>query len=230
MSVTVIDATSRKGVRNIISNRRFVTGYVSMVGIGLVPYEGPLERDFLELMDFGRTLSYVGAQPLRLRFKEDRRRRYTPDFLCRFKPVGNRPAFSPVLYEIKTTADLRKNWVELLPGFQRASLLCRQRGWRFRIATERFIRGPGFKQLTFLRGFLDHPDTNCIGQVLWRVMNELKVTTPSELLAASFANRDRRLEAIGILWSMVADGRIRVDLHKPLTMECRIWSMFHELS
>ena len=228
MDFTVLDATDRKGVRNVISNRRVITGYVSMAGVGLVPYEGALERDFLELRDFDRTLSYIGAQPLRLVFKGDKRHRYTPDFLCQFNPVGKRPAFSPALYEIKLRTELREKWAELRPGFQRASVLCRQRGWRFRIATDRIIRIPRLRQIKFLRGFLDRPDHDCIGQILYRVMNELKASTPAELLAASFASRDRRLEAVGILWKLVADGRIKIDLNKPLNMESPIWSIWHE--
>jgi hypothetical protein len=228
MNYTVIDATSRKGVRNVISNRRVITGYTSMAGIGLVPYEGALERDFLELRDFGRNLSYAGAQPLRLVFKEDKRRRYTPDFLFRFNPIRNRPAFSPALYEVKGREQLREEWLQLRPGFQRAAHLCRARGWRFRIVTERIIRVPRLKQIKFLRGFLDRPDHDCIGQILYRTMNELKVSTPAELLAASFASKDRRLEAIGILWKLVADGRIKIDLSKPLNMETPIWSMWHD--
>ena len=224
---TVIDATGRYGVRRIISNRRVITGYTSMANIGLVPYEGSLERDFLELMDFGRTLCYVGAQPLRLTFKDGARRRYTPDYLCKLNPAHSGALRSPALYEIKPRSQLREEWDDLRPGFQRAALLCRQRGWRFRIATERIIRVPRLANIKFLRGYLDRPDRDCIGQILYRRMNELKVSTPSELLAASFANMDRRLEAVGILWKLVADGRIKIDLTRPLTMETRIWSMWH---
>ncbi len=227
MTFTVIDATSRNGVRNVISNQRFITGYVSMAGIGLVPYEGPMERDFLEAADFARKLSYVGAQPLRLKFKEGKHNRYTPDFLCRFKPDKHNRIFSPVLYEIKPRADLRKKWGELRPGFQRAALLCRQRGWRFRIATERIIRAPRLKQFKFLRGFIDYVDHDCIGETLVRVMNELKISTPAKLLAASFSDPDRRLEAVGILWKLVIDGKIRIDIHKPLTMASPIWSLLN---
>lgn len=228
MSYTVIDATGSRGVRNVISNRRVITGYTCIQNLGHVPYEGPLERDFLELRDFYRNLSYIGAQPLRLIFKEDRRRRYTPDFLCKFNSVDGKPAWSPALYEVKPRKDLKEKWGELLPGFRQAALLCRQRGWRFRIATDRIIRSPKLKQIKFLREFLDRPDKDCIGQILYRVMNDLKVSTPAELLAASFANRDRRLEAVGILWKLVSDGRIKIDLTKPLTMETRIWSMWHD--
>lgn len=228
MHFTVKDATTRKGVRNVISNRRVITGYTSIAGVGLVPYEGALERDFLEKTDFSRRAAYVGAQPLRLTFKEDRRRRYTPDFLLKYKPTENKQEISPALYEIKLSSQLRDEWVNLRPGFQRAAILCRQRGWRFRIATERTIRSPRLERIKFLRGFLDREDHDCIGQILYRVINELKVSTPAELLAASFSSLDRRLEAVGILWKLVADGRIKIDLSRTITMASPIWSMWHE--
>lgn len=229
MDFTVNDATSPHGVRNIISNRRVITGYVSIRDVGSVRYEGTLERDFLELRDFHRNLGYVGAQPLKLSFNDQgQKRKYTPDYLVKFRPLPNGRQRSPVLCELKYHDELREKWAELLPGFQRAALLCRQRGWRFRIVTERIVRGPRLKQIKFLRGFLDRPDHDCIGQILYERMKSLKVSTPAELLASSFASKDRRLEAVGILWKLIADGRIRIDLGKPLNMETPIWSMWHE--
>lgn len=227
MDFTVIDATDHNGVRDVISSPLGITGFTCMANIGLVPYEGPLERDFLEIMDFGRRCAYVGAQPLRLAFRENRHRQYTPDFLCKFNSVGDRAPWSPALYEIKPRAKLRKDWNDLRPGFRRAALLCRQRGWRFRIVTDRIIRVPRLERIKFLRGYMDRPDPDCIGQMLYRRINELRVSTPAELLAATFANIDRRLEAIAILWKLVADGRIKIDLNKPLNMESPIWSMWH---
>lgn len=229
MDFTVIDATSHKGVRNVISNRRVITGRVSILGVGAIPFEGSLERDFLEVQDFNRNLSYAGAQPLKILFKEDgRSRKYTPDFLTKFQPLPDGRTPSPILREIKPLGELREKWLELLPGFRRAARLCQERDWRFRISTERTIRGPQFPQIKFLRGYLDYPDRNCIGQILYEQMKTLKVSTPAALLAACFENRERRLEAVGILWKLVADGRIRIDFTKPLNMETRIWSMWHD--
>jgi hypothetical protein len=227
---TVIDATDLKGVRNVISNRLVITGFVSVADIGLIPYQGALERDFLETKDFDRQLSYVGAQPLRLIFREGNHHRYTPDYLCRYKPKSDGTCESPILYEIKPRSELRKNWDELRPGFLRASALCRSRGWRFRIATERCIRTPRLARIKFLRSFLDRPDIDCIGQILYRTMNDLVTSTPAELLATGFASKERRLQAVGILWKLVADGRIKIELDKPLNMESKIWSMLNASS
>lgn len=43
MDFTVVGTTSRKEVRNVISNRHVITGYNSISDIGPVPYEGPLK-------------------------------------------------------------------------------------------------------------------------------------------------------------------------------------------
>jgi len=186
-----------------------------------------LEQDFLVTRDFLRNTSYIGAQPLTLKFKEKGHFKYTPDFLCKFIPDKQKRVWSPALYEIKPLKKLRKNWIELLPGFRRSAHLCRQRGWRFRIASERNIRTHLLKNIIFLRGYLEYQDTNCIGQILFHRMCELGISTPSELLAASFANYERRLEAVGILWKLVCDGRIKANLRHPLNMEMPIWSIHH---
>jgi hypothetical protein len=225
---TVIDATGIKGVRDVISNYRHITGYISVAGVGLVPYEGPLERDFLELVDFNRSMEYVGAQPLRLISTKNKKIRYTADFLCKPKPRGNKAAHSPVLYEVKTRADLMKDWDVLLPKFKWASQLCRVRGWRFRIATERMIRPHDLARLKFLRGFLDHEDPNGVIPMLESAMGQLGVSTPNELLNATCDNLERRLEATALLWKAVIDGRIRLNLGCPLNMETRIWSPTYE--
>lgn len=231
MDFTVIDATDARGVRNVLSNRRVITGEVSVGDQGNVPYQGTLERDFLEICDFRRQSAYVGAQPLRILFREGgRQRRYTPDYLVKYRPLPDGRTRIPLLLELKPYEDLRDRLEELQPGFKRAALLCRERGWRFRVATERTIRTPYLENIKFLRKFLDRPDHDCIGQILYEHMKVLQVSTPAELLAASFCSHDRRLEAVGILWKLVADGRIRADLGRPLTMEVPIWSMWYERS
>lgn len=224
---SIKEATGPKGVRDVISNYRVITGYVNIRAVGLIPYEGSLERDFLEVQDFRGNVAYAGAQPLTISFEDaGMERRYTPDFLMRFRPLPDGRQPTPILFELKFADELREKRDELRPGFLRATRLCHERGWRFRIATERIVRGARFDRIKFLRGFLDRPDRDGIGHILYENMKKLRVSTPAELLAACFGNKERRLEAVGILWKLVADGRIRIDLTKPLNMETPIWSMW----
>lgn len=218
---------SEFGVRDVISNRRVCTGHVKTVCSGHVPYEGTLERDFLILADFNSRICQITAQPLKITysFEPGTVNRYTPDYLVRFRPIGDEPAWSPILYEVKYEEELRDRWGDLQPKFRAATALCRQRGWRFRIITDRFIRAPMLKNATFLRGYRVWPDNEGLGMILLNTIKELKTTTPAELLAASFWGKDKRMVAVGVLWNLIATRGIGVDLTEPLAMESEIWSI-----
>jgi hypothetical protein len=215
------------GVREVISNHRVNTGHVSTACSGHIPFEGTLERDFLILADFNSRICQITPQPLKIAysFEPDTVNRYTPDFLVRFRPVGDEPAWSPILYEVKYEEELRDRWKDLHLRFRAATALCRERGWRFRIITDKFIRTPMLKNITFLRGYRIWPDNDGLGMVLLNTIKELQISTPSELLASSFWSKDTRMAAIGILWNLIVTRAIGVDLTEPLTMESEIWSV-----
>lgn len=190
-----------------------------------MPYEGTLERDFLVLADFNSRIQKITSQPLKITYSDeaDVVRRYTPDFLVKFRGIGDENAWSPVLYEVKYREELQDRWQELKPRFQAAAILCRERGWRFRIVTDQFIRTPYLNNVMFLRKYVVWPDTNSLGMMLLQAMRELKLSTPSELLAASFWNKDRRMLAVGVFWNLITTRGIGADLMAPLTMESEIW-------
>lgn len=224
---TVIDATGIEGVRDVISNPLHITGYVNVQGVGMVPYEGPLERDFLEIKDFFGRASYLGSQPLSLQFRDGPHRQYTPDFLQRFNPDPSGATATPILWEVKPAAELRERWQELRPGFLRASALCRSRNWRFRLATENHIRTPYLSNIKFLRGYRSFVDDHCLGLVMYERIKTMGVTTPSKLLATCFSAMDTRMEAVRFLWMMVGSRHIATDLSRPLNMESPIWWKYH---
>lgn len=216
---------SKSGVRNVITNRRVSTGRIKTACAGFVPFEGTLERDFLYLADFNSRISDITAQPLRITYNvdSDTVSRYTPDFLIKFRSIGNEQAWSPILYEVKYREELQDRWQELRPRFRAATSLCRERGWRFRIVTEQFIRTPFLKNVIFLRNYLVWSDEGGLATVLMQAIRELGQSTPAELLAASFWNKDRRMTAVGVLWNLVATRGIGADLTEPLTMNSEIW-------
>lgn len=223
---TVISTTESKfGVRDVITNRRVSTGHVNTACRGYVPFEATLERDFLYLADFNSRISNITAQPLRISYNVDSETvsTYTPDFLVEFRPIGDEPAWSPILYEIKYREELHDRWQELRPRFRAATSLCRERGWRFRIVTEKFIRTPFLKNVMFLRNYLVWPDNDGLGMIMLQAIRELQQSTPAELLAASFWSKDRRMLAVGVLWNLIATRGIGADLTEPLTMESEIW-------
>nr|WP_299245561.1 TnsA endonuclease N-terminal domain-containing protein [uncultured Halomonas sp.] len=211
-------------VRIIGTNRRSLTGQVAFQHGRARAFESSLERDFFMLLDFSSGIEEVEEQPLTIRFvnKHGQRRQYTPDVLVTYD--DGKP---PVLYEVKYREDLRANWAALKPKFQAALRYCRERDWQFHIVTEREIRGSCvLNNARFLRAYRDYPRneiTNATATHLARTLAMLGETTPQTLLIAAYACEENRMSALGVLWYMVANGRVHTNPLHPLTMESPIW-------
>src|SRR6266851_5805408 len=99
--------------------------------------EPALERDFVTLSSFADAGAVLTAQPVTIHFEhEGRQRRYTPDFRVVWSDGRTD------IVEVKYRADLRAGWRRLRPAFAAARNWANSNGARFRIATERGIRGP----------------------------------------------------------------------------------------
>lgn len=223
--ITIINVTeSDVGVRKIQKNYRSVTGRAQTSG-ETAPYESTLERDFAYLADFDNEVDTITSQPLRIDYRvgNGQLRRYTADFFLKFRSQGGRRRRRPGLYEIKYRDELRDRWSELEYGFRAARLLCRSRGWSFRIVTERQIRGPYLDNVTFLRDFRAYDDNAGLGLRLLEALEELQVTTPAILLAAAFQDLENRAMAVGVMWRLLTMGYIGANLAFPLNMASEIW-------
>ena len=210
-------------VRTYRVKKRGVTGKVQLNEGGRLSAESTLERDLIITLDFRADVRAVLEQPVRIDYEhEGRRRRFTPDVLAEFDAAhGHAPRI--VLYEVKFLEELQERWSELRPRFKAATHYCRQRGWRFKLMTERQIRTPFLKNARFLRGYLGIGDDPVArGQLLY-ILRALGPTTPQALLAAAYWDEQSRMKALPFLWQMVAERVIGVDLHQPLSMACTIW-------
>ncbi|ASX10981.1 TPA: TnsA endonuclease N-terminal domain-containing protein [Aeromonas dhakensis] len=211
-------------VRSIPKNYRNVTGVAAhSKAVGKVMFESTLERDFLSLLEFDREVESFEVQPVRLNWQDGRGRvrSYTPDVLVCYRNGSRRP----VLWEVKYRDDLRANWQEYRSKFRAAVRYARERGWRFRLATEREIRGVRLVNARFLLPVLRRgcPDAGDVSSVL----DGLRVSgssTPALLLASLSPDTTERARLLPVLWYLVATGRVETDLGKKLTMANRIWS------
>lgn len=222
MEITVKWPTGGKTwVRNPVSKRKVVTGYVPTSVSGGLPFEGTLERDFVQLLDYRGRLTSLRLQPLTLFFRDEtgKKRRYTPDALAEFDRG------SPCLYEVKPRRKLLKNIEDLRPKFRAASEFCRQKGWRFRIVTDRFIRSTFAANAIFLIGYRERSDPRNLGERLRSEAQRLGKTTPSKLVNYCFSDSFEQLEAIAVLWRLIYEKKIGVDLHMPLTMDSLLWGL-----
>lgn len=226
MEITLIGVTEKDGgVRKIPMNYRSVTGRVEPIDRPTIAHESTLERDLAVLLDFDSTVDVVVSQPMRIDFLDasGRKRSYTPDFLAKYRRLITGKTPSPILYEVKFKDELRERADELAPGFCAARLLCEQRGWHFSIMDETRIRTPYLNNVQRLRHFRLYPDDGKSATMLMRTLRELKTSTPSELLAATFMDRTNRAQAVGAMWRLVCEQAIGVNLMSDLTMQSEIW-------
>lgn len=212
-------------VRKILKNYRNVTGIAASAKAGgAAQFESTLERDFLSLLEFSPEVKNIDPQPVKIEWQDanGRLRSYTPDVFVEFIESAGKP---PWLCEVKYRSELLEKWAEFRPKFKAALHFAKAQDWRFKIVTEREIRTPHLANARFLTGFRRTiPDAGMVQDILG-YLNKIHEATPRDLIEAIRPDVTEQAQMIGVLWHLIAIFQIGVDLHKPLTMKSRIWSL-----
>ncbi|MGO9601981.1 MAG: heteromeric transposase endonuclease subunit TnsA [Candidatus Binataceae bacterium] len=191
-------------------------------------YESSLERDFLELIRFDRNVRVYVTQPTRIEYTDatGRRRTYIPDGFIEYRRDGLPAREMPhALCEVKYREDFRASWRDQLPKFRAAKGYCKERGWEFKVFTEREIRTPYLKNVRFLWSYRSYPYDSTLSTEILDKLQDLRETDPQALLCSMFRDKWNRAAALPTLWRLVADFLIGCDLSQPLTMKSRIWTV-----
>ncbi|MBA5640359.1 TnsA endonuclease N-terminal domain-containing protein [Duganella sp. LX20W] len=167
----------------------------------------------------------VEEQPVTITYLtgDGKQRRYTPDALVTFRPdrfTGR--AAVPLLCEIKYRDEYRARFLELKERLQAARQYARERGWRFRVMTDREIRTARFANLRFLGGFRDRTPEESQAQSVLGTLRVSGEATPAALLASLAPDPWKQAELLPAIWWLVAHGRIHTDLSQPLSMSSKI--------
>lgn len=214
-------------VRKIPPNYRSTTASVSTEKMGRpINAESSLERDFLVILDFDVNVLKFEEQPLTIDFKDNNgiSHKYTPDFLVHYRDdIVPATDMQPLLCEIKYRKDLFANWKILKPKFKAARLFATARQWKFQIITENEIRTPFLKNAKFLRPFRNQLTNWEHFEIINGLLNDLRVTTPQEILAAYNADKWKQAEILPTIWHMTARRIIKTDLTFALNMQSEIW-------
>lgn len=195
-----------------LSHRSHVIGF-QVLRTGMAEHESALERDFVTLASFMDASAVVTAQPVTIRFDhEGRQRRYTPDFRVDWSDGHCE------IVEIKYRADLRVGWSHFRFAFAAARSWAQSNGARFRIATERGIRGPQLDVAKRLLPLRNAPfDTVLAEQALAHARDN--AVSFGDLVSALPASREAGL---AVVWRLIARGALVVDLVAPITPETRV--------
>jgi len=214
-------------VRTVPKNYRSLTGLVPNTRTqSMTAFESSLERDFLLLLDFDPDVEFYEEQPVKITYHDDRgrRRTYTPDVFVRYRTDRLQAQHTqPHLWEVKYRDDLRQHWAEYRPKFRVAQRYARQRGWRFRVVTERHIRTPYLDNVKFLRSYQPIPINERYRTQFLHALSALKETDPASLLTATSQDRWQQAQMLPMLWQLIAIREVSTNLAQPLTMQSRIW-------
>ncbi len=215
------------GVRKIPkSSQRVISLVVDSKRDTATKAESSLERDFFILMRYDLNVLKYEGQPVMVPFvdKEGVTRNYPPDALVEFRTdIVTLKKKRPWLCEIKYEEDLRKNKAEYARKFKAARRYAQERGWEFKILTEKHIRTPYLDNVKFLTQYRNIDADDNFESLILKTLSELRETDPESLLMAIFRDKWDRAQLIPFLWHLVSLNRIGVDLNVPLTMSSKIW-------
>lgn len=210
-------------VRKIPKNYLSVTGSFSSAKNGKsLGHEFLLERDLMILLEFDDTVERFEEQPVKIPFKKGIKP-YVPDILIHYLPTSSGETRQPVLGEVKHTDDLKKHKAKYAPKFEAASRFASERGWEWRIFTEKDIRTPYLDNLKFLREYHSaEPDAALLLEVIQHLNNARGSVTIESLLQKLCPTEDGALHMAPAIWYLVAAKRIMANLQKPLNMKTKL--------
>ena len=213
---------SLKKVRNIGLKSFSLSGrVVSLKRNDLVSFESSLERDFIHCLEFDKSVIAYYEQPLKIFYEVNNSKRYyVPDFYVQY--LGDR---RDEIIEIKYKYDLQKNKRKYRDKFEAARQFCKANNLKFIVKDETDVRTPYMFNSKFLLPYMiskqdiDFTDVH----VLENSLKTLGESTPEELILKSNCNDERKAELIYVLWFMLANDDIKVNLNEKLTMQSKIW-------
>ena len=201
--------------RKIPKSYRNVTGKVAINGgKRSVHFESPLEKDFFVLVDYDREVKEVEEQPVKITYQDPdgNARTYCPDALLHFRSEVNR---RPMLCEIKSREELQDRWLELKPRFKAATKFARERGWRFKIITDREIRTEFLENVRLVREYRGYPFDDLQWQRMKRSLRSGGMSI-SAVLGDLCASRSEQAGLLAQIWGHIGSGRLVADLETKL--------------
>lgn len=222
--------------RKIGYGRRALTGLLT--GARKTPgngaFESALERDFYVLLEFDRRVIAWHPQPLTIPVPGGvgrRATRYTPDVAVEYAAEPDGQALHRVeLCEVKYRQELRADWAKLKPRLKAGVRHARSQGWQFRIYTEVEIRTPRLENARFFLGYVKRGTDGMDIARLEHTLMRTGVSTPNRLFEAAFVKPEEKGRMLGVLWHMIATGRVLMDFDTKLSMQTAIWSREHPVA
>lgn len=177
-------------------------------------------------LDFDLEVLYYERQPVSVSYTDTLagQRAYAPELLIAYRKdiAAQRP---PLLCDVMLREDLFENWKELKPKLKAARACACERGWDFKVLTERDICTPYLWNARFLLQFQRLPEHPSHARLLLNKLYEFGRTDPETLLASCSGDACEQEAILPSLWRLIALRRVGTDLICPVTRRSPIWSM-----
>lgn len=193
-----------------------------------VLFESSLERDMIIMLEMDNLVHSYHEQPIKISFigKNGQSHTYTPDFLIFFHYSHSSLCKKPTLVEVKYRDDLKQKFADYKEKFKAAIDFCKLNGYDFKIMTEDNIRGQFFENAKFLYRYKKSESLhlgNSDVELLIKIMCEVQMTTPKDLILLAAQDKKKQQELIYVLWYLVSRYIIRCNLESKITMSSQIW-------
>ncbi|MDR9498384.1 MAG: TnsA endonuclease N-terminal domain-containing protein [Hydrogenovibrio sp.] len=210
-----------KPARKIPLNYRNITGYVhSEKSDAYTYFESSLERDALYLCEFDPDVVSFSTQPRRFHYTlNGKDRHYTPDIFIEYRSGLKQ------YVEVKYREDLKKNWATLKPKFKAVIHETKSEpNTKFKILTECEIRTDYLKNAAFLLPYKHKPYEAYQLAMIEKVLSRGLPMTINDLLGICTTDPfEERAQFIHALWCGIANQKVQIDLHSPLSMDQEVW-------
>ena len=215
-------------VRQIKATYSSLTGrFASRKMNRLISWESALERDFYYLAEYDPSVATIEEQPITFSSKS---RKYTPDALIELNAPSHifpRLKVGFNIIEIKYRADLSKNWHKYRPKLKLAVGECIERKWNFKILTDVEIRSEMLENVKMIEHHMrrESEKENELRNLLIEQLSQLGTCDIDSLLNACFRSKSNQLKAIPVLWRLIGDHSIGVELTRPIGRKSDVWLM-----
>lgn len=210
-------------VRRIPKNHIHVTGrHAALKSEGDADFESLLEAEHLLLLDHDLSVRKYDVQPVVIPVVSVPRG-YVPDALVEFRPNEDGVIPNPELREVKSSLDLEKNATKYAAKFEAALAYCEQRGWSFRIITEKDIRVPRLANVKFVRAYENQEHPPCMVSEVLKRMADMGPTDSLMLLNRLSSDLDQQLQWLPVIWHLVAKRKIDVDWDLKFGSSVQLW-------
>lgn len=200
------------------------SGVYDFRGVGPVPYQSALQRDFLVRIETDPQVLDVAFHPFSVDWMDAQGllQTYQPDYrvIYRAYPYLYR---APILVDIKTREAFLKNRLSWKPKFRAAMRHSKDVGYIFHLMTTERIHDQRWRNAEFLQRYQSMDFCPQESDRIIHTLGQMGTATFDHLLVRHFIGDIYRARGISHLWHLLAVGRIQCDWHQPFSPLMELW-------